>query len=1601
MDKETRNRIQRATQQARSLLEADYEKQLGGTYDILLAGEVKEAPGAHLDPWQLPIREKLVAAVEHLRAGGLKPAEAVAAYLREAAFTTLNRFVALKMLEARGLVQEAVSRGEQSSGFREFTGLAPGLVGLPDHGYRLYLESLFDEIGQEVKVLFDRSDPASLLWPGHQAFLDLLALLNQPDLASVWGEDETIGWVYQYFNSDDERKKMRSESRAPRNGREMAVRNQFFTPRYVVEFLTDNTLGRTWYEMRQGDTVLVDRCQYLVRRHRPVFLSPREGRPTPFQASGGDVSAPAASVAAMWTRPNPDQEASRDIHAYAMTVDGYRWSEEAFDRKCEELFLEKEKGYRETRIWQGSFEELRCALFFMLRSQDRWGAPDPDEWPLEEIRSLHQAVCRRWELETEHICFRAKKDPRDLKILDPACGSGHFLLYCFDLLTSIYEEAWTDEQSPVSEATGRTLAQDYGSLDAVRAAIPGLVLKHNLYGIDIDPRAIQIAALTLWMRAQRAFRDFGLSRQDRTRIHRTNMVLAAPMPGEQDLQQRVIDSLEDPRLGAVMTTIFSRLQDAGEAGPLVLIEEQIREKVKEAYGRSGPIFSAEDRERWESAEGDFQSVLSEFGKSSGLLKMFAEDATQGLALIQALRHRYDVVLMNPPFGSPSKGTKKLLEGCYPSSKGDILATFLDRAKRLLIEQGFVGAITSRAPFFLGSFRDFRTEVIQKGGRLALFADLGDGVLDAMVETCALVYRRSEKDSSGTVFHRLLLDEMKDAALRVAVGTLREGNDSQNTFVHSMDVFSKVRNTPFSYWAPPAALAKIGRHERIEGGVANVRVGLQTGDDFRFLRTVWEVPPGAIAPSPSISLEGSSELRSRCLQELSRRGGALWCFYSKTDRAIPWHSPLGLVVKWAKNGREIKNFCDKNGKPRSAARSEKLYFQPGFSYMLRSSRLVPYVVPAGVIPTAGRAQVFPETGQEELVLAYCASNLASAIARFSGEKFAWPKFQASMVQELPWSASLSEASALLREVVTREWQARKAAARFQEPHLEFTAPGEFSAADAPDIDDRLTSLLGEELDAAVARCFNLSMVEQEQVERDLQEALSLRASAGTADEEDETSDEDGEAADVPLVAAADSAVSPMSRIVSYLLGVAFGRWDVRRESIGLAGPVADVYERLPCVPVGSLVSPEGLFAESGRIVSLAWLMSRRSQVPVGPLTEQAALDDGSYPVDVAWTGVLSDDAGSEADAPTRLRAVLELIGSPASVAELDLRDEVLREFLAFEFFPVHLHQYTYGGRRAPIYWHIGVPSARYSIWLYYLRLSRDSLYLVLNDTVLKAKHEEARLTKLIQEAGSSPTSHQRGDIDKQQTFVEELRAFREEIELAAPLWNPNLNDGVLINFAPLWRLVPHHREWQKECRDCWNDLAAGKYDWAHLAMHLWPERVVPRCADDRSLAIAHDLEQVFWEEGADGKWRKKHVLPETVAALVQERSSRTVRDARDRLLAAPEPVVRRGGRRTSAPRAPRVRIQRSESNVASVAAATPTRRTSRSSAQPEDLDAVRRFLASSRSGASKGEILTATGLPESTWKVVIEELLANGEVVRTGEKRGTKYHLANPRPGDGQ
>src|SRR5207237_6134782 len=115
--------------------------------------------------------------------------------------------------------------------------------------------------------------------------------------------------------------------------------------------------------------------------------------------------------------------------------------------------------------------------YLVQRSNEVYLAPGEEEPPSNTASVVNQKELLR---HRQYVPHRPKKDPRDLKVLDPACGSGHFLLYAFDLLETIYQEGWADDASPRSDATGRTLRQDYPELDELRRAVPGLILRHNL-----------------------------------------------------------------------------------------------------------------------------------------------------------------------------------------------------------------------------------------------------------------------------------------------------------------------------------------------------------------------------------------------------------------------------------------------------------------------------------------------------------------------------------------------------------------------------------------------------------------------------------------------------------------------------------------------------------------------------------------------------------------------------------------------------------------------------------------------------------------------------------------------------------------------------------------------------------------------------------------------------------------------------------------------------------------------------------------------------------------------------------------------------------------
>lgn len=1417
-DSSTRNKLAGMIAEARQLLDKEFTEQLQQIYGIQPDGTIIDIEKLkHLDEQQRDTAGLLRDRINHLMSGmpgEKKPAvAAIERTIREQAFTILNRFTALRMCEERGFVEECVRQGIHSKGFKVYETVAGAGLGGTYERYKSFLFCLFNEIAVDLGILFDRYSSEGLLFPREQALVGLLKIINRDDLKNIWVEDETIGWVYQYFNSKEEREAMRKASAAPRNSRELAVRNQFFTPRYVVEFLTDNTLGRIWYEMRKGETVLKEQCHYLVRRPNEIFLALGEKAPDP----------------------------------------------EARDENL-------------------SQEEL-----------------------------LKKPV---------YIEHRDKKDPRDIRVLDPACGSGHFLLYAFDLLETIYQEAWQDPESPKSEATGRTLREDYTSLEELRRAIPDLILRWNLHGIDIDPRCSQIASLALWLRAQKSWQKQGLKVGDRPRVTKSNIVTAEPMPGEEDMRREFTESLKPRVLGQLVDVVFEKMKLAGEAGSLLKIEEEIREAVAEArkQWQKSPemeqvalfpkltkqkpkqeklrfdVKGITDETFWVQAEDLIIAALQGYAARidngyTSCHHLFAEDAVRGFAFIDLCKIQYDVVLMNPPYGESPLNAREYLKDEYRLGRPDAYMCFVFRAAEMLKPNGRLGALISKTFMHSQFYQTLREMLLSEKSGLRLLLDLGLGVLDdATVATCAVVtHKLHERVISKSDEYVIFINQVDITDPSNTLGLIANNlpQISDQIYVRSWDWLSELPGAMFAYWLPNAVWKIFIDNPPIDGTSAlksnkkentthhtdlPVKQGLIPGDLFRFSRLSWEVPPNCV---------GLNKQWNRIC-----KGGDFFKYFSNED----------LLILWESNGREMKIFArDNYGGSSRTIKNEEFYFKAGITYpRISSIGFNARVMTKDFIFTDAGPAIVPENTDKIYGLL---GFLNSRFADFCSKVFdPGRKYEIAHIASLP----------LNREILSNEnivlfsknaYEISKVFAALNETSSVFTYPATYCTLQ---IGFPLSHLLKKTSDLLVKKlqklAYNQSELNRETFrvyniqDNDVALIKSLLKTFGSDSIFGKTEKSlylmtviahlwPENILEGRLLDKVDFCGELIIDLLQYLIGCPLGRWDVRIAMESSLGPkLADPFDPLPVCPPGMLVGPDGLPAKPGGIVSEEWLRARPNVITLPPegSVKNPTIPDSEYPLRISWNGILVDDPGLNESQPhdedivRRTREALDLIWKDRAEAIEHEACEILgvrslRDYFRKPsgFFHDHLKRYSKSRRQAPIYWPLSTKRGSYTLWIYYHRLTDQTLYTCVNDYInpklTEVSKEIERLRREISEGG---TAKKRQSLEELIDFEQELKDFRDELLRVAKLpYKPNLNDGVIITAAPLWKLF-RHTQWRKDLEECWRKLESGDYDWAHLAYAIWPDRVREKCKKDRSIAIAHGLEELYEEKSVKDKKQKK-------------------------------------------------------------------------------------------------------------------------------------------------
>lgn len=587
------------------------------------------------------------------------------------------------------------------------------------------------------------------------------------------------------------------------------------------------------------------------------------------------------------------------------------------------------------------------------------------------------------------------KRVKDIKILDPACGSGHFLVYAFDILYLMYQE--DEPETPVAE-------------------IPSLILENNIFGVDIDLRAVQLAALSLFLKAKTFNRQL--------KIRKMNIVCADIRLLNGERRAEFLNRFkDDAALQRIFDKLFRNLGTTFEVGSLLKVRQPFEDLLNErkAFPKENQSqFSFAVRGQTNLSKKGLAGQASFLGKSEidsndsflgiatprqrtieemmeevikfeqealeikdiGRL-LFATEAEKSVGLLGLLSQRYDIVLMNPPHGRMPPEAKKYARKYYPRTHHDFYGSFLEQAVDLIEPHGLIGALTGRALLITKSFQKMREEIFQEEALPDIILDLGFKTMEeAHARYAALTLSRPmAKSLMDSKNHKIAFFNLGpyefDEKRIVFEDCLRAYPFSKTVYEVSIGELSEVPGTPYSYWAPSVLRGLFSRFPPLDRDllkdkkapkIADVKQGLATADKLRFNRFWWEVPKGQIASNREETFAGKK-----------------WVPFAEEFYLFYFYADLPVVLNWANDGEEIRNFRN------AVIRSESFYFEPGLTWssVLQRTQLaslwgiqrLPFrILPEGSVFSHIAQGVIADMKIAWPLLAICCSRLIFAVSR---------------------------------------------------------------------------------------------------------------------------------------------------------------------------------------------------------------------------------------------------------------------------------------------------------------------------------------------------------------------------------------------------------------------------------------------------------------------------------------------------------------------------------------------------------------------------------------------------------------------------------------------
>ena len=470
----------------------------------------------------------------------------------------------------------------------------------------------------------------------------------------------------------------------------------------------------------------------------------------------------------------------------------------------------------------------------------------------------------------------------DIKILDPAMGSGHILVYAFDLLFEMYENlGWSTKESVLS------------------------ILKNNIYGLEIDERAGQLASFALMMKAREKFsRLFSVLKREED--FKLNILI---IEESNSLSERIRNRIKNNNLNN-LNKIIQEFEDAKEYGSILKLENIDKELLEREFNILKESFNNNEQETLIFNEDE---MIIDINEELELIESLIKQHI-------TLTNQYEIVVTNPPYMGGKGFSPKLktyVEKNYKDSKSDLFAVFIERCNEFTKKNFYTSMITMQSWMFLSSFETLRKNIIEKTEIKSLnhlgtraFSEIGGEV----VSTVAWISKKISPKNEGTYIR---LVDYNNAELKE-----QEFSNKDNYFQVKQKDFEKIPGSPIAYWVSDKVREIFKKNQKL-GEIGEAKQGLATADNNRFLRLWNEINYNKIGYNMSNSQEALESKKK-------------WFPYNKGGEFRKWYGNQEYLVNWENDGYEIKNFYDEKGKLRSRPQNTEYYFKESISWGLITS-----------------------------------------------------------------------------------------------------------------------------------------------------------------------------------------------------------------------------------------------------------------------------------------------------------------------------------------------------------------------------------------------------------------------------------------------------------------------------------------------------------------------------------------------------------------------------------------------------------------------------------------------------------------------------------------